>query len=96
MPKFRKKPVVNDAVQFTEELRDAIVLDGAPVPDGLCLGARTFNRLRRQVYSADFYIKTPEGRMHVDIGDWIITGVAGEHYPCKDEIFRQTYEPAEE
>jgi hypothetical protein len=41
------------------------------------------------------WIKTLEGTMNVIPGDWIITGVQGEKYPCKDEIFRATYEPAE-
>lgn len=40
-----------------------------------------------------YYILTLEGKMTVHPGDWIITGVAGEKYPCKDEIFRMTYEP---
>ena len=43
-----------------------------------------------------FTIKTLEGDMKANFGDWIITGVNGEQYPCKDEIFRKTYEPAEE
>lgn len=40
-------------------------------------------------------IVTLEGPMFIDIGDWIITGVKGEFYPCKDEIFKMTYEAAE-
>ena len=40
-----------------------------------------------------YYIITLEGKMTVRPGDWIITGIAGEKYPCKDEIFRMTYEP---
>lgn len=39
-------------------------------------------------------IETLEGRMTVTPGDWIITGVKGEHYPCKPDIFEATYEPA--
>ncbi|HEY7006209.1 MAG TPA: hypothetical protein VH392_06950 [Sphingomicrobium sp.] len=39
------------------------------------------------------YIDTPEGRLTVSPGDWIITGVAGENYPCKPEIFKQLYTP---
>ena len=39
-------------------------------------------------------IKTLEGYMYVSPGDWIITGVKGEHYPCKPDIFEMTYEPA--
>ena len=37
-------------------------------------------------------IPTLEGIMHADIGDWIITGVKGEQYPCKPDVFEQTYE----
>jgi len=40
-------------------------------------------------------IKTLEGTMVGNPGDWLITGVAGEQYPCKDEIFRATYEEVE-
>lgn len=39
-------------------------------------------------------IETLEGNMVVTPGDWIITGVKGEHYPCKPDIFEATYEPA--
>ena len=41
-------------------------------------------------------IPTLEGTMHADVGDWIITGVKGEQYPCKPDIFEQTYEPVVE
>lgn len=37
-------------------------------------------------------IKTLEGTMHADVGDYIITGVKGEKYPCKPDIFEATYE----
>lgn len=40
-------------------------------------------------------IQTLEGVMHANVGDWIITGVNGEQYPCKPDIFEKTYEPAE-
>ena len=40
-------------------------------------------------------IKTLEGTMHAEPGDWIITGVNGEQYPCKPDIFQKTYEPVE-
>ncbi|WP_422929019.1 hypothetical protein [Singulisphaera sp. PoT] len=39
-------------------------------------------------------IPTPEGVMLANPGDWIITGVKGEVYPCKPDIFEATYEPA--
>lgn len=48
-----------------------------------------------EAYQTDreLYITTLEGRMHASIGDWIITGVNGEQYPCKPDIFEKTYEP---
>ena len=42
------------------------------------------------------YIETLEGSMHVVPGDWIITGIKGEHYPCKPDIFEETYEKVNE
>ena len=43
----------------------------------------------------DMDIPTLEGTMHASVGDYIITGVRGEQYPCKPDIFLETYEPAE-
>ena len=45
------------------------------------------------VHQDEHAIKTLEGWMQVTPGDWIITGVAGEHYPCKPDIFAKTYLP---
>jgi hypothetical protein len=44
---------------------------------------------------ASGHIDTPEGRLRVDPGDWIITGIAGEHYPCKPDIFEKLYTRAD-
>ena len=41
-------------------------------------------------------VKTLEGTMTGNPGDWMITGVKGEQYFCKDEIFRLTYEPVDD
>lgn len=92
MPKFRKKPVVIEAVQFTEAVRDAILFDGAACPEGVKRGGTHLYPGRREVHHADFYIQTLEGKMTVSVDDWIITGVQGEHYPCKPDIFAATYE----
>lgn len=89
---YRKKPVVIQAVQFTEAMRDANLFDGKPLPEGMKRGRADYHPGRRQVYSSYFYIETLEGRMEVSVGDWIITGVKGEHYPCKPDIFAATYE----
>jgi hypothetical protein len=40
------------------------------------------------------YVDSPEGRLRVESGDWIITGIAGENYPCKPQIFEKLYKPA--
>ena len=42
------------------------------------------------------FIKTLEGRLYITPGDWIITGIKGERYPCKSDIFEATYEPVVE
>lgn len=48
-----------------------------------------------EAYQTDkvMYIETLEGIMKANVGDYIITGVNGERYPCKPDIFEQTYEP---
>lgn len=50
-----------------------------------------------EAYQTDkeIFIETLEGVMKADVGDWIITGVNGEKYPCKPDIFAKTYEPVE-
>lgn len=50
-----------------------------------------------EAYQTDkeIYINTLEGTMKANIGDYIITGVNGEQYPCKPDIFEKTYEPVE-
>lgn len=42
------------------------------------------------------HIHTLEGVMVVRLGDWVITGISGEYYPCKPDIFKETYELVEE
>lgn len=46
-------------------------------------------------HDGNSYIDTPEGRLRVEPGDWIITGVAGENYPCKPHVFDRLYTPAD-
>jgi len=83
MPKFRKKPVVIEAEQFTDENKDRVFnwMTGNRAPD--------FNEAGEPVLK----IQTLEGVMAANLGDWIIKGVKGEFYPCKPDIFEQTYEP---
>lgn len=76
--KFRKKPVVIDAVQYT----------GQHI-DGVCTGECVGNGYE---VNAAPHIHTLEGDHTVSMGDWVITGVKGEKYPCKPDIFEATYE----
>lgn len=46
----------------------------------------------RGAMSRYYFLPTLEGGMFVSPGDWIITGVKGDHYPCKPDIFEMTYE----
>ena len=47
-----------------------------------------------EAYQTDkeMVIQTLEGPMHASVGDWIITGIRGEQYPCKPDVFDRTYE----
>lgn len=81
--KFRKKPVVIEASQW---LKHGDHPEVAPYAHqlGVIKGPGPYG-----------WVETLEGGHIVTPGDWIITGVNGEHYPCKPEIFARTYEPAE-
>ena len=85
MPKFRKKPVVIEAMQWdgnnVEEISQFI--------DTNC----DWHYGKKQ--QKELVINTLEGDMTADQHDWIIKGVAGEFYPCKPDIFEKTYEPAD-
>lgn len=81
--KFRKKPVVIEAVQYTG--RNAMdVLGWAKAPE------------ISEDFDGGIDIRTLEGTMRADVGDWIIRGIKGELYPCKPDIFAATYEAVEE
>lgn len=80
--RFRKKPVVVEAVQWTGKNHNEI---------------KTF--AQESTRTVDFYddgsvlvIHTLEGDHVASVGDWIIRGVHGELYPCKPDIFAETYE----
>ncbi len=48
-----------------------------------------------QRFDGTCYVETLEGPLNVSDRDWIITGIKGEHYPCKPDVFEATYDPAE-
>ncbi len=90
MPKFRKKPVVIEAMQVASADKDHRLC-------GPCLAAKWIQAHGGLAHcdGTDLYINTLEGQMRGDVGDWIIRGVKGEFYPCKPDIFEATYEAAE-
>jgi hypothetical protein len=90
---YRKKPVVIEAFQITEEIALGQFCDNKPLPFGVFLSG-SYHQERRTVTSAYAFIDTLEGSMRVSIGDWIIKGVKGELCPCKPDIFAATYEDA--
>ena len=92
---FRKRPVVIQAVQWTgENLREVICFTDGP-PDARSTHASIkWEEYCDLVKSDGLKIYTLEGKMSADVGDWIIKGVKGEHYPCKPDVFELTYEPA--
>ena len=83
--KYRKKPVVIDAVQWSGNNLNEIL---------------DFMKDKQPNYYEDdekklLTIQTLEGNMIASVGDYIIKGVKGEFYPCKPDIFEQTYEVVE-
>jgi hypothetical protein len=83
--KFRKKPVIIEARQFTLEAATSMF----EIEDW-CHGSVKGTML--DPADRALYINTLEGEMEATIGDWIIQGVKGEFYPCKPDIFELTYE----
>lgn len=83
MAKYRKKPVVIEAIQWTgDNLKELRQMNG-------------FNAVHT-CFCGDLKIKTLEGIMTASVGDYIIRGVNGEFYPCKPDVFEKTYERAED
>jgi len=89
MPKFRKKPVIIEAMQF-----DGTAPSAAEVTK-FAGGLATMKRIRDEFGDArdyDLVIPTLEGDLTASPGDWIIKGIRGEYYPCKPDIFQATYD----
>ena len=85
--KYRKKPVVIDAIQWT----------GNNWPDVCGFIQDLCGNMQKYVVAPEtnsIAIETLEGTMTASVGDWIIRGVKGELYPCKPDIFEATYEAA--
>ena len=83
MKKYRKKPIVIDAIKYDGDNFNEIVYNFPEITCGLWKGKA-------------LDIKTLEGIMKAQPGDYIIKGVKGEFYPCKPDIFEMTYEEVKE
>lgn len=107
--KYRKLPVEIEAVQFRRDLTPAEAHEVYRWIESNTLGAFDVNQLwldpenfawpasgvSIDARDGRMVIATLEGGHWVDLDDWIIRGIVGEFYPCKPDIFEQTYELAE-
>jgi hypothetical protein len=82
MAKYRKKPVVIEAVRW----------EGSTYSWNRIQEMGEIKTEPGEMGTHSFYILTLEGKMKAENGDWIIKGVNGEFYPCKPDIFEKTYE----
>lgn len=83
--RFRKKPVEIEARRTGQDYDEDCAILGWS-------GARAVGSDDDYPEGVLMVIDTLEGTMEVSSGDWVIQGVADEFYPCKPEIFEQTYE----
>ena len=88
MGMFRKKPVVIEAHQFLNDESSYALLHW--INEGQYKIGGVFAKWHNNTLT----IPTWEGDHKANVGDWIIRGVVGEHYPCKPTIFEATYEAA--
>jgi hypothetical protein len=84
--KYRKKPIEVEALQLVEG-------SGDPHDVAKWCGGRVVNNFGHPSGKVAIAIRTLEGEMTAQYGDWIIKGIKGEFYPCKSDIFEASYEP---
>ena len=90
MDKYRKKPVIVEAVRWMGPNGDVSVDE---IQAWGCHVQPTHRwSMDKMTGQYTLIIPTLEGNMHCEVGDWIIRGVKGEYYPCKPDIFLETYE----
>lgn len=97
--KFRKKPVVIEAVQLNWKGWNAVceLLGDIISPANPARSVATYSDTCGEPGPPwiELTVPTLEGDMVARHGDWLIRGVNGEVYPCKPDIFAKTYEPCE-
>jgi hypothetical protein len=90
MAKYRKKPVVIEAIQYTGNNIVEIIKFMQERANG-----DKSRYLRYNTKKGEYFIPTLEGEYKLTEGDYVICGIKGEFYPCKQDIFEQTYEKAD-
>ncbi len=95
MPKFRKKPVVIEALTFNEMVQLA-KKQGANEVAGMPWSFKINGHAISHENDERYLITTLEGTHNMTPQDMLIIGVQGEIYPCKIDIFAATYEPVTE
>lgn len=90
--KYRKKPVVIEAVQFREKKDSAVLFSETPI---WLKEAMVDGRIISNDNDHTLTIKTLEGNHTANLNDYIIRGIKDELYPCKPDIFEMTYEKVE-
>lgn len=93
MARYRKKPVTIDAITFDELVAHGIA-SGGNVVNGMPWSFSYAGHPITHENDDCYLIPTLEGTHQMRRGDMLITGVKGEIYPCKGDIFALTYEPA--
>jgi hypothetical protein len=95
MAKYRKKPVVIEAYQYEG---DFVSSGNWTAPDWVNEAYNNGVLVYKEVGNTppELYVKTIEGDMKCNYKDYIIKGVKGELYPCKPDIFEETYEQVDE
>lgn len=94
MNKYRKKPIVIEAIQLQNNynsIKKCVEFTGQHVSESY-MSKIKFEEYVEIVKNNGMKIQTLEGEMTASINDYIIKGVKGEFYPCKPDIFEQTYE----
>lgn len=93
MAKYKKKPVVVEAEQWLPRRHYDGISPTAEMPIPPVPSEFLIQRKKYWFFGKDeWWIKTLEGKLKPSPGDWIICGIKGEFYPCKPDIFEQTYE----
>jgi len=89
MPRYRKKPVIIEAMQWDGSEESAAQIR-------TMLSEDVSYEVTNEGFFVKLYISTREGELNASIGDWIVKGIKNEVYPVKDDIFNLSYDPLED